>query len=124
MISSEQANEFAAAWIRSWNSHDLGSILSHYADNVVFYSPFIPLLNFNAEGVISGKDQLREYFKAGLSAYPQLDFKLHHVLAGVNTLTIYYTSVNSRLAAEVFELDGDGKAAKVFCHYTSEKSNG
>jgi ketosteroid isomerase-like protein len=35
------ADHFAADWIESWNAHDLGRILSHYADDFEKSSPFI-----------------------------------------------------------------------------------
>jgi ketosteroid isomerase-like protein len=112
------ANRFAEAWIRAWNNHDLDEILAHYADEPQFYSPFIPLLKFNEEGVITNKKDLRKYFETGLSTYPDLHFQLHNCLVGTNTLVLYYTSVDGRLAAEVFELNEQGKAIKVYCNYS------
>ena len=108
---------FASEWIASWNNHDLDSILSHYADRLEFQSPFIPLLNFNNEGVIRTKEDLKKYFEIGLATYPQLNFKLLTILSGINSLVIYYESVNNKMAAEVFFLNPQGKATKVFCHY-------
>ena len=123
MITENQAKDFASEWIRSWNSHNLNSIMEHYADDIEFYSPFIPLLKFNDTGLISSKGDLEKYFKIGLDAYPDLNFKLHNVFTGVDTITIYYTSVNGRMAAEVFRLNARGKATKVFCNYSNNKSS-
>lgn len=122
MITAESATDFAKDWIRSWNSHDLNAIMEHYANDIEFCSPFIPLLKFNESGIITSRDDLRNYFKIGLGAYPDLKFKLHNVFTGVNTVTIYYTSVNGRMAAEVFQLNNNGKAEKVFCNYSSNPS--
>ena len=117
MIDKEQAQTYVQDWIKSWNAHDLDAILSHYTDELEFHSPFIQLLNFNNSGIITSKQELEKYFKIGLSAYPDLHFKLHHYFVGLHTIVIYYTSVNERLVAEVFELDKAGKAVKVFCNY-------
>ena len=109
--------DFAKEWIEAWNSHDIDAILSHYEEELEFKSPFIPLLNFNEEGIIISKEQLKKYFKIGLETYPDLKFNLKKVLSGVDSLVIYYESVNNRIAAEVFFLNKQNKAIKVFCHY-------
>jgi hypothetical protein len=121
-MKNETAEKFAHNWIAAWNNHDIEEILSHYADNIQFYSPFIPLLKFNDSGLINNKTDLRAYFEIGLRAYPTLYFQLHTHFSGVNSLVIYYTSVNNRQAAEVFELDEQNKATKVYCHYTEQSS--
>lgn len=115
------AEKFAREWIDSWNGHNIQDILSHYADDVTFYSPFIPLLKFNETGIITNKTDLKKYFEIGLSSYPDLHFQFHHCFAGINTVVIYYTSVNGRLAAEVFELNEQGKAVNVYCNYSDPK---
>jgi len=122
MITTETAKQFALDWINSWNSHNISSIMEHYANDINFYSPFIPLLKFNDTGIITNKEQLKEYFNIGLKAYPDLTFKLHNVFIGIDTVVIYYTSVSGRIASEVFELNENAKAVKVFCNYTSEQS--
>lgn len=122
MLTLDQAKDFALDWIHSWNSHDINSIMEHYSDTIAFHSPLILLLNFNASGVIKSKKDLMKYFKIGLDAYPDLRFKLHNVFTGVNTITVYYTSVNGRMAAEVFQLNSEGKAQKIFCNYSNNSS--
>lgn len=117
-MNNETARHFASQWIESWNRHDLESILSHYEEELEFYSPFIRMLNFNDSGVITKKAELRSYFEIGLKSYPELYFVFHSYFTGINTVVIYYTSVNGRKAAEVFELNEDGKAVKVYCNYT------
>ena len=44
MIERKWAERFAAEWIAAWNSHDLETILSHYADDIVFRSPRIAVV--------------------------------------------------------------------------------
>ncbi|MES2761897.1 MAG: nuclear transport factor 2 family protein [Bacteroidota bacterium] len=122
MITTEIAKLFALEWIKSWNSHNINSIIELYTNDINFYSPFIQLLKFNDTGIITNKEQLKEYFNIGLKSYPDLNFKLHNVFVGINTVVIYYTSVNGHMASEVFELNENAKAVKVFCNYTSEQS--
>lgn len=118
-MNETTAQQFTQEWIKSWNAHDPDQIISHYADDVEFHSPFIKLLNYNDEGVIRSKNELKAYFEIGLNKYPDLHFELHHCYTGINTLVIHYTSVNGLFAAEVFELNENGKAIRVYCHYTN-----
>lgn len=122
-MTEQQAKTFAEQWIHSWNSGDLDAILEHYGDEIEFYSPMIALLKFNDKGLIRDKKELKAYFQLGLNAYPDLNFKLHNVFAGVNTLVLYYTSVKGRMAAEVFEINDQGKAKRVYCNYSMNHSN-
>jgi ketosteroid isomerase-like protein len=110
---------FAADWIGAWNRHDLDVILAHYADDVVFTSPFAVRLTGDATGTVRGKEALRAYFAAALARFPNLHFKLRHTFSGVNGLVLVYDSVENLLAAEVFGFDASGKVCRVYCHYTS-----
>lgn len=116
-MDKQAAEKFAQEWINAWNKHQIDEILSHYADDVEFYSPFIPLLKFNETGIITNKSDLKKYFEIGLNTYADLHFQFHHCFIGIHTLVLHYTSVNGRMAAEVFELNEQGKAVKVYCNY-------
>ncbi|MEX0999255.1 MAG: nuclear transport factor 2 family protein [Thermodesulfobacteriota bacterium] len=118
MVSKEQAQELAQDWIDAWNSRDIYRILSHYSDEVVFTSPFVVKLLGDNSGTIQGKADLKPYFMKGLEAYPNLKFELYKVLTGVDSITLYYKTVNEMLAAEVMELNSDGKITKVIAHYS------
>jgi len=117
MITKETVTAFTRSWIEAFNAHSIERILWHYAEDVEFYSPFIKLLDFNSEGVIRSRADLRRYFEIGLRTYPDLFFELHHCLVGVNSFVVYYTSVKGKLAAETFRLNTEGKATHVCCHY-------
>lgn len=109
--------EIAQDWIEAWNSHDLGSIMSHYSEQIEFNSPFVVKLMGDENGTIKGRDRLKEYFQKGLSAYPELKFELLNVLCGVDSITLYYKSVNEIMAAEVMTINSEGKISKVIAHY-------
>jgi hypothetical protein len=113
---------FAADWIAAWNRHDLDAILSHYADDVVFTSPFA--VRLTGDGTVRGRDALRAYFAAALTKFPNLHFRLRHALPGVNSLVLLYDSVENLLAAEAFEFEPGGKACRVKCHYTPAAPGG
>lgn len=117
MITEEQAGKFASDWIESWNAHDLDRIMSHYDQDVEYYSMFLAKLTGNEAGMIRGKDDVKAYLSMGLSAYPDLHFELLNVFAGVASVVLQYRSVNKLIAAEVFELNAQGLITRVQCHY-------
>jgi ketosteroid isomerase-like protein len=97
MITKEQANKFANDWVASWNTHDLDRVMSHYDDNVEYYSQFVLKLTDNKSGMLQGKNEVQQYLAKALQTYPDLHFKL--------------------IAAEVFEINSKGLAARIQCHY-------
>jgi ketosteroid isomerase-like protein len=44
MISQEHAERLAHECGEAWNRHDLNGIMAHYADEIVFTSTFVPIL--------------------------------------------------------------------------------
>lgn len=110
-------DRIAREWVSAWNSHDLERILEHYDDNVVLISPIAAKLLGN-DGVVRGKPALREYFRRGLEAYPELRFELIDVLWGMETIVLYYRNqVRGTKTAEVMELSAGGKIRRVWANY-------
>lgn len=120
-MNEEFASQFVSEWIDAWNAHDLDRILSHYADDIRFASPFIASVTGNVSGVVNGKQALREYWEKAFAAYPDLHFKLRTILVGVNSVVVYYDSIKNLVAAETMEFDETGKVAKVNAHYASAR---
>jgi ketosteroid isomerase-like protein len=119
MISINQAEKFAREWVDAWNSHDLDRILSHYADDFQMTSPFIVAMLNRPTGTIQGKENVRAYWAKALERLPDLHFDLIEVLAGVDSITIYYHAVLGKRAAEVLFFDANGKVRRGIAHYNS-----
>jgi hypothetical protein len=119
-MNEQRADSLAQAWIDAWNRHDLDAIVRHYATDVEFTSPFVPALSGEPSGTIHGRDPLRAYFRKGLDAYPNLHFELIRTLTGVDSLLLYYRSVNGLLAAEMMTVNGAGQIQTVRVHYAKE----
>lgn len=111
---------FAEEWIAAWNAHDLERILSHYADDVEFQSPFISKLLGHADGRLSGKAAMRDYFARGLNAYPALKFEHIMLYPGVSSCVLQYRSVNDLLAAETMEFNIAGQISRALAHYATQ----
>lgn len=122
MLTHDFAQHFAGEWINAWNSHDLDRILSHYADDFEMASPRIAELMGESSGVLVGKPAIRAYWALALTRLPDLRFQLLDVLAGVETICIYYESRPGIRAAEWFQFGADGKVAKAMAHYARPTS--
>jgi ketosteroid isomerase-like protein len=109
MLNFKNAQDFAQDWIDSWNSHDLERILSHYADDFEMTSPFITLIANESSGTLKGKEQVGNYWQKSLEKFPDLHFELIDYLVSINSLIIYYISVQGRQAAEFLWFGEDGK---------------
>jgi ketosteroid isomerase-like protein len=110
------ARQFAQEWIEAWNGHDLERILDHYDDEVVLLSPVA--LSVLGNGLVEGKAALRDYFRRGLEAYPNLRFDLFEVLWGIETVVVVYkNNVRNSKAAEVMQLSAAGKVTRVWANY-------
>ncbi len=119
-MNEQFARSLAEAWIGAWNRHDLEAILHHYAPDVEFTSPFVPALSGDPSGTLHGRERLTAYFRKGLQSYPDLHFDLLHVLTGINSLMLYYRSVNGLLAAEMMTVNRDELIQSVRVHYVKE----
>ncbi len=97
---------FAEDWAKAWNCHDLETVLSHFADDVVFTSPVAAQVLDGSDGVIRGKAALRAYWTEGLRRIPGLQFEVIGVYVGVHTLVIHYRNQLGRLVNEVLIFDG------------------
>jgi Predicted ester cyclase len=118
-MTKDEARSLANDWIAAWNSHDLELILSHYEDAIQLTSPAAAQLLGTPEGKVVGKANLRAYFQRGLEAYPELHFHLEDVLAGVNSVVLYYTNQKGTHTGEFMELSAGGKVARVVAHYSA-----
>lgn len=94
--------------------------MAHYDDDVEYSSMFVSKFTGDGTGKIRGKQNVREYLSKGLAVYPDLHFKIINVFVGVSSITLHYESVNSLIAAELFELNSHMQAKRVLCHYTKK----
>lgn len=118
-MDQPMASRLAQEWFEAWNRHDLDAILAHYAEDVEFQSPFITKLLGDPSGKIVGKEALRAYFAKGLQAYPDLHFEPIQTLLGLDSIVLYYRSVNQLLSAELMVLNEQGLVIQVKAHYSS-----
>lgn len=105
---------FAAKWIAAWNARDLPTVLSMFADDVVFSSPKAP------NGQTNGKAELAAYWSAALDKIPVLHFELVEAHAAANQICIHYRATlndTTYRAIELFTLRADGLVQEAHAFY-------
>jgi predicted ester cyclase len=118
-VTNDQAQHFAQEWTAAWNAHDLDAIMSHYEDTTELISPVAAQLLEKPDGKVVGKKDLRAYFRRGLEAYPDLKFHLEDVLAGLNSVVLYYTNQKGTRSGEFMEFSSSGKVTRVVANYSA-----
>ena len=109
---------FASEWIKSWNAHNLGDILEHYADDIEINTPMIKMALGEGDGSLKGKENVSDYWRKALAKLPDIHFELFDVTVGVNSVALYYKSVMNKNSIEVMFFNEMGKVNKMFAHYT------
>ena len=116
VLTEAAAEAFAHEWVEAWNAHDLERILSHWADDCVFSSPFAAQVTGHA--TIHGRAALSSYWSAGLARSPDLHFDLHTVFLGADSLVLGYRNHRGQDVAEMIQLGEDGLAVRGAAHYS------
>jgi hypothetical protein len=117
-VTKDEAWKLAEEWAGAWNAHDLERIVGHYEDGVELTSRAAAQLLGIAGGKIVGKANLRAYFQKGLTAYPELQFRLEDVFWGVSSVLLVYKNQKGTRTAEFMELSATGKVARVVANYS------
>ena len=118
-MTRDEAWNLANHWAAAWNAHDLDLIMAHYDDAVELTSPAAAQLLKTSDGQVIGKANVREYFRKGLEAFPELHFHLEDVLWGVSSVVLYYTNQRGTHTAEFMELSAAGKVTRVVANYSA-----
>jgi hypothetical protein len=116
MRDSEFYEEFSAEWIEAWNSHDIKRILSLYAEDLKFTSPFLAKFMPETGGSLQGRDAVGAYWSKALAARPDLKFERVAVLKGLDSVVIHYKGLGGGLRAEFFVFGGNGKVVESHAH--------
>jgi hypothetical protein len=116
-MKERKARRFARTWLRAWNEHDVDAIVRHHRDHVVYSSPFVAELTGRRDGTLRGSEEVREYVRRALAAFPELELSEPHVYVGSGSVSVVYRGVRDLVASETFVLDEEGRAERVYAHY-------
>jgi steroid delta-isomerase len=121
-MTTVNAGERAAEWVRLWNARDVEGVLRHYHEGVVFRSPMAQRVA--GTPVLEGKVALRAYWTQAVSGLATLHFSLDHVVwdsSQRELAVIYDATLNERQlrGCELMRLDQAGLVVRGEAFYGS-----
>jgi ketosteroid isomerase-like protein len=117
MLTDDQALRFAHEWYEAWNANDLERVLSHWAEDAEFSSPWVPVLAGEPSGTVRGKDALRRYWRRAVDP-PSVRFEPRLLLVGHDSVVLSYRNDRGQECAETIVIGDDGLAHRGFAHYS------
>ena len=104
-MTPENLQSIAFKWFNAFNNHQLEQLLSLYDDDAEHYSPKLKIRKPETQGMIIGKQALREWWQDAFDRLPSLNYKVTTLTAnGDRVFMEYIRSVDGEenmLVAEV-----------------------
>lgn len=95
----------AEKWFTAFNAHDLEALLSLYDDNARHYSPKLKVRRPETNGLVQGKDALRDWWQDAFDRLPSLHYKVNRITANGDRVFMEYTrNVDGEENMDVAEL--------------------
>lgn len=116
---AEKNLSIAHLWFEAFNAHNLEKLLSLYDDEAQHFSPKLKIRLPETEGLITGKDALRTWWKDAFERLPSLHYKVTSLTSNADRVFMEYirTTENedNMLVAEVLEIkEGKIIASRVY----------
>lgn len=110
-MSPEKLQSIAFKFFDAFNTHNLEQLVSLYDDEAEHFSPKLKGNELGTEGVISGKEALRDWWKNTFNTFPSLNYKVTSLTANADRVFMeYIRSVDGEenlLIAEVLVVKED-----------------
>ncbi len=118
-MTPENLQSIAFKWFDAFNNHQLEQLLSLYDDGAEHYSPKLKIRKPETQGMIIGKQALREWWQEAFDRLPSLNYKVTSLTAnGDRVFMEYVRSVEGEenmLVAEVLVVrEGKIIASRVY----------
>lgn len=81
----------ARQWLSAFNEHNLVKLLALYAEDATHYSPKLKARHPETNGLISGKENLRAWWKESFDRLPSLHYKATTLTANGHRVFMEYT---------------------------------
>ena len=98
----------AHAWFEAFNSHNLEKLISLYDDEAKHYSPKLKIRHPETNGLVTGKEALREWWRDAFERLPSLHYKVTSLTANSDRVFMEYIRIvdqeENMLVAEVLEI--------------------
>lgn len=89
-MSAQNNKQIATKWFRAFNAHDLEKLLSLYNDNAQHYSPKLKIRMPETQGLIKGKQALREWWQDAFDRLPTLQYDVIKLTADEDQVFMEY----------------------------------
>lgn len=107
-MSAEVNLSIAYKWFDAFNQHNLEQLLSLYDDQAEHYSPKLKARKPETNGLVIGKEAMREWWKDAFDRLPSLQYKVTSLTANSDRVFMEYDrNVDGEeeiLVAEVLEI--------------------
>ena len=118
-MTPEKLQSIAFKWFETFNNKELEKLLSLYDDDAVHFSPKLKIYKPESEGLVSGKEALRAWWKEACERLPSLKYKVKSLTANGDRVFMEYTRTvvgeQDLLVAEVLDVrDGKIIASRVY----------
>ncbi len=99
----------ALKWLEAFNTHDLDKLISLYHANAKHFSPKLKIRKPETNGLIAGKEELRDWWQDAFERLPTLSYNYTTLTANdVRVFMEYVRKVKGEpdmLVAEVLEVE-------------------
>ncbi|MFY7743287.1 MAG: nuclear transport factor 2 family protein [Flavobacterium sp.] len=107
-MSAEVNLSIAYKWFEAFNLHNLEQLLSLYDDHAQHFSPKLKVRKPETNGLVIGKEAMREWWKDAFDRLPTLHYKVTSLTANSDRVFMEYVrnveGEEEMLVAEVLEI--------------------
>ncbi len=82
--------EIANKWFAAFNAHDIEALLMLYSENAEHYSPKLKVLQPETNGLIKGKQALRNWWTHAFNRLPSLQYELINLIGNEQQVFMEY----------------------------------
>jgi SnoaL-like domain len=123
MIDKKKLEQAARTWMNDWNNRSIQNLMSHYADDVIFYSHTVTKRWGIPSGKLEGKGAVEKHFRKGMELVPEIHFEFHSLLFGLESIILLYKRETGVLAADYVLFNDEGMVKEVRTHLTGNEMN-
>lgn len=90
-MTPQDLKDIANLWFKAFNEQNLDELLSLYGESAQHYSPKLKIREPETNGLIQGKDALRNWWKDCFERLPTLRYQVNKLTADSEQVFMEYT---------------------------------
>lgn len=108
-MKTKKNEAIAHKWFEAFNTHQLENLLALYHNDARHYSPKLKIRKPESNGLVVGKNALREWWKNAFDRLPSLNYRVTSLTSNENRVFMEYIrkvqGEEDMLVAEVLEIE-------------------